>query len=213
VLYGLVLLFTYGQLALILWDQLVLLPGFAGMTGLADPGKIHSIPEITSMYLGLLGVYIGRNAWRQYSGKDDKEALPQYVFLRIKRGYFYLALWGTVYFISLMLMAMSVTSRLPYELALTCTGVLGGMVGDAAIKHFLGKRTMRQLETADAAGSNSDSIMKFVEQNGRITNRQCRELTGLKDAQAANLLTDLVKEGRLQRKGSGPETWYEKPGD
>jgi hypothetical protein len=212
VLYGLVLLFTYGQLGLILWDQLVLVPGFAGMTGLADPGKIHSIGEITTMYLGLLGVYIGRNAWRQYAGKDDKEALPQYVFLRIKRGYFYLALWGTMYFIGLMLMAMGITSRLPYELALTCTGVLGWLVGDTAIKSFLNKRAVRQLEIAAAAATHSDTIMTHVEQHGRITNSECRELTGVKDSRAGKMLTQLVKEGRLQRKGSGPETWYEKPG-
>jgi predicted transcriptional regulator len=134
------------------------------------------------------------------------------VFLRIKRGYFYLALWGTVYFVSLMLMAMSITSRLPYELALTCTGVLGGLVGDAAFKHFLGKRTMRQLETADAAGSNHDLIMNHVEQNGRITTAECQQVTGLKDTQATHVLVQLVKDGELEQVGKGRSAYYRKKG-
>jgi hypothetical protein len=212
VLYGLVLLFTYGQLALILWDQLVLIPGFAGLTGLADPGKIHSIGEITGAYLGLLGTYIGRNAYRQYQGKDDKDALPQYVFLRIKRGYFYLSLWGTFYFVSLMLMAMSITSRLPYELALTATGVLGGLVGDSAVKYFLNKRSIRQLETAAAASDNHATVMDYVEKNGRITNAECRQVTGVGDAQATNVLQALEKEGKLEQVGTGRYVYYRKKG-
>jgi uncharacterized membrane protein len=145
VLYGLVLLFTYGQLALIVWDMLVMIPGFAGLTGLQDPGRVHSIGGITSMYLGLVGAYIGRNAWRKYKNKDDAEQVPQYMFLRIRRGYFYVAMWGTLCFVAYMLKAMTLISRMPYELVLTATGVMAELFGDKVLKGIVSRQTVQEI--------------------------------------------------------------------
>jgi hypothetical protein len=218
VLYGLVLLFTYGQLFLIVWDMLSMIEGFgtlAAMAGITDPGRIHSFGEMTTMYLGMLGLYIGRNAVRQYQGKDDAEALPRYVFLKIQRGYFYLAMWGTLCFVAYMLKAFEVISRMPYELTITTLGVAGGLFGDKVLKGFLDKRTVRQLDTADAASTAADhggSIMEYIEKNGRITNNECQQLTGLGDTHSSNLLSQLVQEGKIEQVGEGRYTYYRMKG-
>jgi hypothetical protein len=170
---------------------------------------------MTTMYLGMLGLYIGRNAVRQYQGKDDKEALPRYVFLKIQRGYFYLAMWGTLCFVAYMLKAFEVISRMPYELTITTLGVAGGLCGDKVLKGFLDKRTVRQMETADAASTAADhggSIMDYIEKNGRVTNAECQQVTGLKEAQACRVLEALQKEGRLEQKGGGRGVYYQKKG-
>ncbi|MHB9155849.1 MAG: hypothetical protein ACYC5N_09215 [Endomicrobiales bacterium] len=192
VLYGLVLLFTYGQMSLIVWEMLSLVPGFALLVGLEDPGRIHSYGEVTSMYLGLLGVYIGRNAWRKYTGKEDAEAVPHYVFLRIQRGYFYLALWGTLCFVAYMLKALTIASAMPHELAITTLGVMAALFGDKAIKNFLDKRTVSQLQTEDASRSSGDRVMEYVEANRRITNQECCTLAGIRNSQATDRSKDTV---------------------
>jgi uncharacterized membrane protein len=156
----------------------------AALIGIKDPGRIHSFGEMTTLYLGLTGAYIGRNAWQKYRGKDDAAAVPHYVFLNIKRGYFYMVLWAVLCFIAYMLKGMDITTRLPYELTITTLGVLGGLLGNKAINGFLDRRTVGQLETADAATAAADhgaAIMTYVEKNGRITNTQCQQITGLKE--------------------------------
>ena len=212
VLYGLVLLFSYGQLALIVWDMLMLLPGVAEVTGMRDPGKVHSFGEMTTAYLGFLGLYIGRNALRKYQGKEDAEALPTYVFLHIQRGYFYLALWGVLSFVAYMLKAMTLIGRMPHELMITTCGVTAALFGDKAIKGFLDKRGVRQMENAAAASDYSDAVMRHLDAHGRITNRECCSITNLSNAQATRILDRLEKEGSIVQRGEGRGGYYVRKG-
>jgi hypothetical protein len=210
VLYGLVLMFTYGQLGLVVWDLLMQLPGLALLLHVKDAGAVHSFGELTTAYLGFLAAYIGRNAWLKYSGKEDAEQAPSYVILRIKRGYFYLGLWGTLSFVAYMLKGMAVINRLPYELVITTAGVAAALLGDKAIKGFLDKRAAGQLLAADTAASKHDTIMGYVAAHQKITNKECRQVTGLSEAHVTRQFDALVKEGRLRRQGEGRGVYYEK---
>lgn len=51
--------------------------------------------------------------------------------------------------------------------------------------------------------------LTLVRQNGAITNRQYRELTGVSQKQAVRDLNELVQMGQLQRVGSGRSTRYQ----
>ena len=214
VLYGLVLMFTYGQLALIVWDMVMQLPGMTGLArsvGIPDPGAIHSIGQLTTAYLGFLGLYIGRNALRKYSGQDS-DTVPTYVFLGMTRGYFYLSLWGTLCFAAFMLEAFTLISRMPYELVITMSGVTAALFGDKVIKGFLDKRAVGQLQKEADATDSRDAILACVDKNGRITNKECRQVTGLGDAQATNVLARLEKEGVLEQVGQGRYAYYRRKG-
>jgi DNA-binding transcriptional ArsR family regulator/uncharacterized membrane protein YeaQ/YmgE (transglycosylase-associated protein family) len=215
-LYAFVLLFTYGQLILILWDMFAMVKGFgeiAGVFGVGDPGKIHSFGEMTTMYLGLIGAYIGRNAWQKYKNAADTDEVPRYLFLKVQRGYFYTALWVTLCFTAYMLKGFDLIQRLPYELTVTAIGVFGLLVGDKTIKHYLDKRTVSLLGAADAesnAANHKDTVMAQVAKNGRVTNRECQEITGLSPAQVTRVLEELEREGKLKQKGDGRGVYYEK---
>jgi predicted HTH transcriptional regulator len=66
------------------------------------------------------------------------------------------------------------------------------------------------MEAADAASSHHDIIMEYIGKNSRITNNESQQITGLGDTQAANILAVLVKEGELEKKGSGRGAFYQK---
>lgn len=52
------------------------------------------------------------------------------------------------------------------------------------------------------------SIIQYVQEHGRITNREYRELTNLSDEAARQELSDLVQAGLLTQQGAGRSTHY-----
>jgi Fic family protein len=54
--------------------------------------------------------------------------------------------------------------------------------------------------------------MEHVEKNGRITNAECQQISGLKEAQATVVLQKLESEGKLEQVGEGRHTYYRKKG-
>ena len=54
-------------------------------------------------------------------------------------------------------------------------------------------------------------VIKFVKQNGFITNRQCRVLLGIGYEQAITLFNKLVESGELIREGTTSSVKYRLP--
>jgi len=50
--------------------------------------------------------------------------------------------------------------------------------------------------------------VSFVKENGRITNKEYRNITGLSDEGARIDLSELVKKNILHKKGKGRNTYY-----
>lgn len=55
------------------------------------------------------------------------------------------------------------------------------------------------------------SLVAYVEENGAITNRQCRELLGIDYDQAIYLFNHMVENGHLVRIGKTSQTRYVLP--
>lgn len=53
-------------------------------------------------------------------------------------------------------------------------------------------------------------VLKYLEQNGRITRREVADLCQIGPYQASRLLNRMVEAGRLVRRGRGRGTWYER---
>ena len=53
-------------------------------------------------------------------------------------------------------------------------------------------------------------IMKYIEQNGKITRKEAEELLGLKQTRAFEILKQLCESGNLQTVGVGRSSYYEK---
>jgi len=52
------------------------------------------------------------------------------------------------------------------------------------------------------------NYLKYAREQGQITNDGAEKLTGVKDTQAANYLSELVRQGKLVRFGYKRNTFY-----
>ena len=55
------------------------------------------------------------------------------------------------------------------------------------------------------------NVIEYVEKNGSITNRQCRELLGIGYDQAISLFNTMIEDGQLVRVGKTAGTRYVLP--
>jgi Fic family protein len=97
--------------------------------------------------------------------------------------------------------------------------ILGVLIGGGFV--WLAKHTCksRQKFTGGLIGLNKkrkeearaqkDHILKFVKEQGRITNDDTQELLGVSDSTATRRLNDLEAEGFLVENGAGKKIYYE----
>lgn len=67
---------------------------------------------------------------------------------------------------------------------------------------------MKSAITIEVSVETKEKVIKFVKQNGFITNRQCRLLLGIRFEQAITLFNNLVGSGKLIREGKTSSVKY-----
>ena len=67
---------------------------------------------------------------------------------------------------------------------------------------------MKSAITIEVSVETKEKVIKFVKQNGFITNRQCRLLLGIGFEQAITLFNNLVGSGELIREGKTSSVKY-----
>ena len=70
---------------------------------------------------------------------------------------------------------------------------------------------MKSTTTIEVNQDIKQKVIKFVKQNGFITNRQCRVLLGIGYEQAITLFNKLVESGELIREGITSSIKYRLP--
>jgi len=74
-----------------------------------------------------------------------------------------------------------------------------------------GNVRMKSTTTIEVNQDIKQKVIKFVKQNGFITNRQCRVLLGIGYEQAITLFNKLVESGELIREGITSSIKYRLP--
>lgn len=64
-------------------------------------------------------------------------------------------------------------------------------------------------EVSNHSLSQCDLIIKYIKENGRITNQQCRKLLNIEKSRAGELLTNLFDNQKIYRHGVGKATYYD----
>jgi len=70
---------------------------------------------------------------------------------------------------------------------------------------------MKAFTKAQTIDDNKRRIIKFIKQNGFITNRQCRELLDLKYDQVTQIFNKMINEHELIREGKTASIKYRLP--
>ena len=70
---------------------------------------------------------------------------------------------------------------------------------------------MKSITTIEVSEEIKQKVIKFVKQNGFITNRQCRVLLAIGYEQATTLFNKLVESGELIREGTTSSVKYRLP--
>lgn len=70
---------------------------------------------------------------------------------------------------------------------------------------------MKSITTIQVTEDVKQKVIKFIKQNGFITNRQCRELLGIGYDQSIRLFNKLVQSGELTREGKTSSVKYRLP--
>ena len=70
---------------------------------------------------------------------------------------------------------------------------------------------MKTITTIKVTEDIMRKVIRFVKQNGFITNRQCRELLGIGYDQVTKLFNKMVESGELIREGKTSSVRYRLP--
>ena len=54
-----------------------------------------------------------------------------------------------------------------------------------------------------------ETILKYIEKNGKITIEQCKSILNLEKSRVNEILSDLLKSNKLYRHGQGKATYYD----
>ena len=63
-------------------------------------------------------------------------------------------------------------------------------------------------KSTDKLNLSKEKIIDFLENQGRITNKEVQELLGIKDSRALKILKEMVETGILEKQGKLKGSYY-----
>ena len=63
-------------------------------------------------------------------------------------------------------------------------------------------------KSTDKSNDNNKKIIQYIEERGRITNKEVQDLLNVKDSRALKILKELVEAGVLKKEGKLKGSYY-----
>ena len=220
---------TIGQLGLIIWECLnlmpLILPPLNSLLGLSGKIEIKAIELTTTIYLIIQLAYMGKKEITRWVGKSGTVLTTDEYIRRLRRGDVAVLIWGILYITSGLLVAVHVMEHMPSELSRTFIQVAalytGAFISKSAFKGrqkqtMSGDHPIRALseQTAQANADEGDisfkerELLEFIKGKEFVTVLECVGHISGSRSTINRSLRKLVVAGNIVRTGGGKSAVY-----
>ncbi len=216
---------TIVQLALIVWEWINLIHPLNSLLGLSDKIEIKAIELSTTGYLVIQLAYMGKKEITRWVKKADTVLNPNEYIRRIRRGDTAILLWGILYILGIVCVALHIIVHMPAELSrtfiqvttlYTCAFVSkaafkGRMKQDKQINHTgvpEGEQGITARAALESATNKEIALVEFIRDRKVVDIRDCIDHLALPKSTVNLMLKNMVDSGLLLREGSSRSVTY-----
>ncbi len=201
---------TMAQLVLIMWEWIHLVHPFHSLLGLSEKNEIRAIELSTTGYLVIQLAYMGKKEITRWVKKADTLLKPDEYIRRIRRGDTAILLWGVLYILGIICVALHIIEHMPAELSRTFIQVTTLYTCAFVSKTAFKSRAKVEVnpEHADVNEGIDTKVLEFIKQNSGAGIKECMEHSGMPRSSMGLVLRKLMNAGLITRTGSGRTVTY-----